>query len=197
MAFKDATMRNAFPKREEEKKVKANNNKSSLFVERKNEVQKRCESIIRLYVDEITDGTNPVNPIKTILVICDKTRDLDFTFGNSQKLVNMMAKYMFLGTYSDEIKRSRFYPCHCPMDGVMIDFIKKGFLKYSELNSFKDSTEYKDFFKLRWDSAWSRLTYENGVPKPYDCFQRCIRKICKIIGNEIIPIEVDYLYWDN
>lgn len=43
----------------------------------------------------------------------------------------MTAKYMFLSLYGDEGKRALFENCHCPMDVVMIEVIKKRFTDLS------------------------------------------------------------------
>lgn len=176
MAFRDATLRKAFPKNEEEY--------GKNFQERKERVKNKSMEFVKKYIDDLFDK-GPIDPKDTIISICNACRDDGFTFGNSQKLVNMTAKYMFLSTYGDKEKRLKFQKCHCPMDSVMVELVKK-----------KDKT-------FKCDVGWSRLEYANGnVPKVYDEFQEVIKRLC---GNEkindeelnIYPIEFDYLYWDN
>ncbi len=40
----------------------------------------------------------------------------EFTFGNVQKLINMVMKHLYTGSYGDPDIRVRFRYCHCPVD---------------------------------------------------------------------------------
>ena len=50
-----------------------------------------------------------------------------FTFGNAQKLINMVMKRLYTVCYNDHDKRDSFKYCHCPMDGQLIQAV--GFKK--------------------------------------------------------------------
>ena len=110
----------------------------------------------------------------------------------------MTAKYMFLSVYGDEKKRERFKGCHCPMDGVMIEFFKKGFKKYKGLERFEESTSRQKFMAIDWENAWSKIGREENktVPDEYNLFKDCIEDIRKMGEGELYPIEVDYMYHD-
>ena len=168
MAFKDSTLRNAFVKK----------SKSDLdFQNRKQYIKENAYCIVKEYIDDIFEGNHP-DPIIPIKKIEEKFSDKGFSFGNAQKLVNMTAKYMFLCTYYFEDKSNLFNNCHCPMDGIMIDVIKK------RCKSFKHK-----------NVSWSRLkTIEGKIPQVYIDFQNEIKKIC--LEEESIPIEFDYFYWE-
>lgn len=114
MAFRDATMRNAF------KRFSAEQNDDGMYHERKQRVKAASRGIVKSYIDEILDADiDSPDPIATIIGVCEKMERDGFTFGNAQKLVNMTAKYMFLSSYADKEKRKLFAKCHCPMDGEM------------------------------------------------------------------------------
>lgn len=197
MAFRDATMRNAFKRRESEqhkqsdtKEVKAE--KDELYRQRKEDVKVNARDRVKRYIDEIIDERYP-DPIQAIEDVCNRTDSFDFTFGNAQKLVNMTAKYMFMATYGKPEMRVLFKGCHCPMDGVMIEFVARGFKDKKELVGFESTEEYKAFIALKWKRAWSQL--DGDLPKEYERFTDCIEKIADMVG--MLPIEVDYLYWDE
>lgn len=166
------------------------------FWDRKSDAKREAKLVVEGYIKGIFDEKYP-DPLKAMVAVLKAVSQYGFTFGNSQKLVNMTAKYMFLSTYEDEGKRKLFESCHCPMDGVMIDFVKRRFQDNPELKSFDESVEHKAFKTLGWNGAWSRLKNENSDVDTYKRFQDCIKKICEIRDKEIMPIEVDYLYWDE
>ena len=137
MAFHDATTRNAFLKRKEEK------DDDDAFHKRKAAIRGYSKSSVKSYIDSIKKGDKP-DPLMVILNICDEENTTNgLTFGNVQKLVNMTAKYMFLSAYVDSDIRDKFIMCHCPMDGVMMDWVKK------------HCTEY-GLKPIKWDTSWSQ-----------------------------------------
>lgn len=180
MAFRDATMRNAFPRRDGES--------DKTLQDRKTEIKKHSNQIVHDYIDAImsgqnTDSLDSPDPIETIFQLCDQENtDNGFTFGNAQKLVNMTAKYMFLSVYNDPKKRKNYVSCHCPMDSVMMDRIRENSEKYGLGN-------------IKWKYSWSRLRIEDESVKEYERFQEYIRKIAEEEG--ILPIEEDFLLWDE
>ncbi len=78
LAFRDATMRNAYPSYEGEP--------DEHYHKRKQRVLKESKEKVRTYIKDIFEGNKP-NPIDTIKNICNE--QYNFTFGNAQKLVNM------------------------------------------------------------------------------------------------------------
>lgn len=170
MAFRDATMRKAFPRLDGEN--------SDDFSKRKYDVMDIAKQPVQEYIKKIFAGAHP-NPLKTITTICERTNQLNFSFGNAQKLVNMTAKYMFISTYGDEKKRNLFSDCECPMDSVMIGILRKKCPKTS----------------LKVNVSWSRLPWDkDNIPKEYKVFQDGIREM---LEEGKLPIEADYLYWDE
>ncbi|MCR5324858.1 MAG: hypothetical protein K6E85_16500 [Lachnospiraceae bacterium] len=173
MAFRDATLRMAFPRKSGEQ--------NSDFQKRKEVVRDKDKPIVKNYIDSIFDNGNnePPDPTEYIINSCDKEND--FTFGNAQKLVNMTAKYMFIASYANEEMRERFRNCHCPMDSVMLKKIRRKSLKDAGWNS---------------ELSWSRLKCDDiKVPAEYESFQKNVRNIA--IEEGILPLEVDFLYWDE
>ena len=173
MAFRDATMRKAFPKLDDEKTVE---NGEELFYRRKKRVKDNAEAFVEAYINAILSGFFPC-PYDTIIEVCNAARSDGFTFGNVQKLVNMIAKYMFFKAYGDEREREKFRNCHCPMDGIMIRKVKE---------------YYKDFDT---NFSWSTLILDNKGLQRYKQFQDCIKEIG--IKENAMPIEVDFLLWDE
>ena len=106
--------------------------------------------------------------------ICDlingKKHGSDFTFGNAQKLINMMDKYFYITIFNDSVKRKCFKYCHCPMDGQMIKKVLK-----------------KQF-------SWGSLAFDSddNMPAEYKGFQEEVRKLAV---KDCYPIEYDYKNW--
>ena len=55
-----------------------------------------------------------------------------FSFGNAQKLINMVTKHVYAHTYSIHLAsnssvsiRDNFKHCHCPMDSIMLENIMR------------------------------------------------------------------------
>ena len=172
MAFRDATLRKAFSKRKDEKDYE--------FQERKEAVYKGAFDYVKKYIDGIFLGGKS-NPIEIIKELANVFNDKGFTFGNSQKLVNMTAKYMYLTTYGNDDNKGLFRECHCPMDRVMIDYI------------CDNSEEFRKKYKY---ITWSTLDLiDDVIPEAYNAFQEEINKFCK--DEDCIPLEFDYLHWDQ
>ena len=169
MAFRDATMRNAFLRHEGEDDIH--------YHSRKQKVMDLSREPVRKYISGIFYDKKP-DPIKTIISICNE--QYGFTFGNAQKLVNMTAKYMFITTFMDDDKKKKFEKCDCPMDSIMLSVVR----------TMKPNVSWKA------DYSWSRMTdYQNGVPDVYMEFQESVKKLAKEMG--MLPIEFDYKYWDE
>ena len=140
-----------------------------------------------------------------------------FTFGNSQKLINMTAKYLYISTFQAKDKRERFRLFHCPMDSIMIAEAKKilvelrgdkvpmrEVLKEQELISFiEEENEKEKAWKTRFSRSWSTLerTSEGDPLSPetrpiqYRVFQKVIRYCA--VEEGLSPIEYDYFAWQR
>ncbi len=124
-----------------------------------------------------------------------KTKDdkeQHFTFGNTQKLINMTAKYMYMATYAREDLKGNFAQCHCPMDGIMIERVIKAVKKR------KDSSGLPDFVHLQgWKNMlqqpWSKIESDNKTQ--YENFQALVSVLAKEQGCS--PIEYDYVMWEE
>ena len=183
MAFRDATMRNAFPRRNNTESERESN---EAFHERKDEIKHHSEKTVRAYIDSIISESNQesYDSLCVIKALCDEhNTNLGFSFGNAQKLVNMTAKYMYLSTYGDEKKRELFSTCHCPMDSVMMDRIVEKQEEYS-------------LGRIEFEIPWSRLKISDTKSlEEYKRFQEYIQQIAD--KKKIYPIEVDFLLWDE
>jgi len=78
MAFRDATMRKAFPKRNDESEENFKRRKEKAFSEAK--------GIARDYIDKLVAGVG-IKPEMYMLEICRHVKQHGFTSGNSQKLI--------------------------------------------------------------------------------------------------------------
>ena len=169
----------------EEAKVIARQYVDSIINGEKPDFYKAAEALqesFTRYIEEnkseiiyITKGGNPSSPI--------------FRFGNAQKLLNMLAKNMFLLVYQDELLRANFTQCHCPMDNIMINNIKKALKIMNDKEAILLLTRYKNSEKL----AWSRIETENL--EQYEAFQACVKFLASKQG--LSPIEYDYWQWKN
>lgn len=114
-----------------------------------------------------------------------------FTFGNAQKLINIIVKYLYISTYNNLGNlniRNNFRFCHCPMDGVMLE---KVWNNRSQVSPTLDGYYRHDFL-----SSWSKENNANNreeYPKRYLDYQTAVRILANANNNS--PIEYDYLNW--
>lgn len=170
MAFRDATMRNAFVRKDN----CGNKESDEEFSARKRKIKNKCRDAVKCYIKDILDGRN-YSPIEVIRDVSMSVAEFGFTFGNTQKLVNMTAKYFYLSCFLNEELKERFKDCDCPMDGIMITRIRD---------------ELGDKASIKADIAWSRV----GEAE-YEAFQTDVRTISKELN--VNPVELDYLFWDE
>lgn len=52
--------------------------------------------------------------------INNKAKNGKFTFGNAQKLINIMLKYFYITSYKNDVLKVKFRFCHCPMDQELL-----------------------------------------------------------------------------
>ena len=165
-----------------------------------------AKNIAQTYIDAILEGKNPDfyetakaleksfetyiknnrNAIKYIKKDGQPSNPV-FRFGNAQKLMNMLAKNMFLLVYQNQPLRENFKQCHCPMDNEMIKAVKSELEQACDEEARNLLAEYKKSKK----SAWSRIEKENIMQ--YENFQKCVLFLASQKG--ISPIEYDYWMW--
>ena len=119
-----------------------------------------------------------------------------FTFGNAQKLINMTVKYFYITTFNkDKTEKVKFQYCHCPMDEQMLNIVWKNKIKAA--NSWY--AYGKDGFKYSWSNE-EFLKDNKGklsLPKRYSEFQKAVRELVKNDKIATMPIEYDYVNWEN
>jgi len=200
MAFKDATLRNAFvnPYKSKNKYEGKTDNESeqhaeNAFDELKDNIRSFTKKPVAEYLDSMLDNEHTVEDkckYKCMLDVLNEVKEINtqikkvdpkhkgFTFGNAQKLVNMSAKYLYIACYANPEMRMRFDECDCPMDSIMIKGV---------INEAKEVGKDNKFKKLRNNTSWSSLSindgnYENievfinSIPEEYYEFQQWIRK---------------------
>ncbi len=116
----------------------------------------------------------------------------DFTFGNCQKIINIVCKNFYITTYGNNDKKKNFQHCHCPMDRIMKNKVLEliASLNNFEINLANQVYTYKDIKKI-FVPAWSK---QNDTFQ-YRIFQACVSKLAQ--NDNISPLEFDYNYWQN
>ena len=193
MAMRDATLQKAYYDEE-----KINDKKHLLDC-------KKAKRIVKEYIDCILTGNNtPDFFIKEKEVEDAFSEDLgndypDFTFGNTQKLINMTAKYMFISCYNEPSLFERFAKCHCPMDSKMVEIvIKQVDTPEAERYVLDISKRYiqSDSEKKTWRAylrkPWSNISAEDH--NQYLFFQEIVSYLGRKCG--FTPLEFDYFYWE-
>ncbi len=191
LALRDATIRTAYGG--DKDKLRENKNAKIMVKDYINGIIKAEPIEFDAVAENVEESfKNYVKPKK------DDEKSVTFTFGNTQKLINMTAKYMYIATYNNKELRKNFKCCHCPLDSKMRDVVRKELKKISEggaLNEEQKNTALNHMKELRkykfGDCAWSRITKDNkGV---YEEFQNAVKFIADKDG--IYPIEFDYKNW--
>ena len=101
-----------------------------------------------------------------------KAQNNNFTFGNAQKLINMMLKYFYITGYESDKQKECFRFCHCPMDGKLL---KNVWNKCKKSDNYRISETY-DWFTKSWGNEDFEVD-ENGkmkYPKRYLVFQQAV-----------------------
>ena len=185
MAFKDATMRKAFPKGEDTDLV---------FAEKKKKVKNSLENTLQLFTHKLLAGcltdAEYTELIKTIWKD-GKSADERFSFGNAQKLVNMLSKYLYIACYDNDQMRCKFECCHCPMDSIMIRTVCDSYDKLGE--ELQEQVLNVKLKNVNW-STLGRNNQECTVPEAYEVFQRAVGKLK---GRDLLSIEFDYENWGS
>lgn len=159
-----------------------------------------AKDAVKDYIDDVLDGKLSSVRIhddaflETAIAVCDSINKVikspKFTFGNAQKLINMVVKHFYIIFYHNPSVRTLFEFCHCPVDSQMLENVWGLMKNYPSLEIKPRKTEFC--------SSWSKEDFaiDNGsrkIPERYAKFQRVVREVCKVEG--CIPIEVDYYLW--
>lgn len=193
MALRDAVLQKAY---EDEKKHLEENY--------------AAKNIIKKYIKSIFDNKQP--EFKRISKEVEESFEefhkgkqyAQFSFGNTQKLINMTAKYMFIATYNEGKKRKLFDCCHCPVDRIMLKKVAERIddLPEEDKNKLREKVpiikgnngKEVRLFDKGWKSVftepWSQITEDR-----YDAFQAIVKHLAE--NKRLSPIEFDYVYWGS
>lgn len=124
--------------------------------------------------------------------VCDSIKG--FRFGNAQKLINIMLKYVYIMTYPENsgVKKSYFKYCHCPMDTIMLEDAWENRALWGEKCSVKYNR--KDFLRSWSKEEFIEVDGEKTLPERYIIFQKSIAILAKKEGKRC-PLEYDYYIW--
>ena len=124
----------------------------------------------------------------------DKPSDVKtvFSFGNAQKLINMTVKHFYALCYMNLALRENFKYCHCPMDGIMLQWVWKKYMNFEKQNKINRREELGKAFCEPWGNE---TVQNNDFPNRYKKFQEIIRKWAAKGGYS--PIEFDYIIWKS
>ena len=190
LSFKDATIRKAFSKKQDEEYKDFHSIKCSL--------KEGLYDDVKTYISYIFDGKANLGTCDEFIIkTCTEAERIDdsFSYGNAQKLINMTAKYMYLSCYENSNLRDLFKYCHCPMDSIM--------LKYVVNNCSNTETFYLGGKERKmWNSfSWSSLTLsdvksakQKGLMDPHHAFQSMVNGMK---SDNMNSIEFDYCYYNQ
>jgi hypothetical protein len=121
-----------------------------------------------------------------------KDGDGFFTFGNAQKLINIVMKYFYLHSFGNEEEKANFRFCHCPMDQQLLEEVWSRRTELCE-DTRKALGKRVDFLK-----SWGNEDFScnNGIkvfPERYKVFQKAVTELSK----DKSPLEFDYFVWGN
>ncbi len=115
-----------------------------------------------------------------------------FSFGNAQKLINMTVKHFYTICYSNTMLRRNFQFCHCPMDGIMLQWVWKNYVDQEQKTRAERQRELGSSFC----DSWGGENFQNAeLPDRYRKFQEVIRKWAAKKGYS--PIEFDFIVWES
>ena len=116
-----------------------------------------------------------------------------FRFGNAQKLINIMLKYVYIMTYPENagVRKSYFKYCHCPMDTVMLEDAWEKRTVWEETCSAKYYK--KDFLKSWGKEEFEIVNGDKTLPQRYKVFQSAVEKLAEERG--MCPLEYDFYIW--
>lgn len=118
----------------------------------------------------------------------------EFTFGNAQKLINIMMKYFYLYSYGNDTEKNKFQYCHCPMDHQLLEVVWKRRNELKSINLDSNSDFTASWGNEDFDKANNKL----DLPKRYKVFQEAVKQLSSKItidNRSPYPIEFDYCVW--
>lgn len=160
--------------------------------------QEEHDKFFALAAREICEAINEKGKIK------NPDYNNEFSFGNAQKLLNIVVKHMYGQCYTNPELRSHFKYCHCPMDSIMLEKVWKAcehlynskIERSNQLGEGLGNKSRDNFLK-----SWGKEDWEidGTMPKRYQNFQKAVRKLAGRQRNEkgeaLFPIEYDYFIW--
>lgn len=123
-------------------------------------------------------------------------KNVDVSYGQAQKLINMAFKYLYCIYYKFgklEEHRALFDACHMPLDSFSLEWFKR------YVSTTKDEKFWEERkFKKGSVGSWSSMKYENyedneGDKYGYETYVKYIRKYREKEG--IVPLELDFIVW--
>lgn len=162
-----------------------------------------CEegkAVVRTYIDAILKGEHPSfnkaeeeaeANFNEFIRSKRPESNQEFTFGNTQKLINMTVKYIYISAYVQrcEVFRNLFADCHCPLDRLMAGMVREEFDQADDEAAQVIKEESSDIYKkINKDITWSKVDKET-----YNCYQQMVRLLAE--RENLIPIEYDFVKW--
>lgn len=158
---------------------------------------KRARQLVKGYANRVVSKRKPCDFYKTAREVENSLNTINrcFSFGNTQKLINMTMKYIYIANYFDLDLGSCYIDNDAPMDDCMRDFVYRSWFHLGLDKSFCK----KPGFYI--SHPWSTLNSIKGKNE-YKAFQIAINEIIKAKkitrnGKSINRIEFDYLFWDK
>jgi len=167
---------------------------------------KEAKIVLKKYIDKVltnkfaSQEEHDAEFLDTANAICaaiNEKRPLEketdtFSFGNAQKLINIVVKHVYTFCYQNHDLREGFRFCHCPLDSIMLNEVWK------RRDAWKEKVDIGDLddFCKPWGSEGTvgdtqpRL---DRFPLRYDIYQQAIRAI--IGTGTMFPIEFDFVIW--
>ena len=157
-----------------------------------------AKGFVREYANSILNG-NHADFYETEKKVEECISNPKFTFGNTQKLINMTMKYLYIVCYHDIALRDIFEVCHCPMDKTMKDIVVKRYRKAVEEDGAPK--DYSTFINCDgnesecWsDVSWSNIerAYVDKYPTQnvYYSYQKMVEYLAG--KDELFPLEYDF-----
>jgi hypothetical protein len=160
---------------------------------------REARDIVKKYIDDIIAGRHPdfystANAVENSFADFLRKNSLagSFTFGNTQKLINMTVKHMYRVAYVKPELRENFKGCHCPMDNIMTELVKNKIAAcaFAELPCDIQLILNRKGWRGELCKPWSKISEDKTQ---YLNFQRIVAFLAEKEGA--IPIEYDYIYW--
>lgn len=113
---------------------------------------------------------------------CDALcNEYKMNFGQAQKIINMAFKYLYC--IADGELKERFDKCHMPLDGIMLEWIRRN------RNITDDNGN-----KLKKAEAWSKLPKGDvNEARSYMYYKEYVDRYCK--KEDKSPLQLDFENW--